>query len=124
MKELLKKVCSNKTSTPIFVGFGGFAIFTFVVFPGLTEANTLLNIVSVLVGIFTLTFMFYYLGGDKLFTTPTEIEPGETELDYVSPEELKPKRKSVKKKVKKPEFPMPPHHSKKDTSNVKSPKKK
>ena len=99
MKDLFKKVFSKKTSTPIFVGFGVFAIFTFIVFPGLTVANSFLNIVASLVGIFTLTFIFYYIDGDKIYKSMTEIEPGETELDYINPEELKPKKKKSTKKV-------------------------
>ncbi len=110
MKDLFKKVFSKKIANPIFVGFGAFAIVTFIVFPGLTAANTLLNIVSALIGIFTLTFIFYFFDADKLFTTTTEIEPGETELDFIPPGELKPKKKSVKKKSAKSEFPVEPHH--------------
>jgi len=33
MKQLLEKVFNKKVSSPIFVGFGTFAIFTFIVFP-------------------------------------------------------------------------------------------
>lgn len=117
MKELFKKVFSKKISTPVFVGFGAFAIFTFIVFPGLTAANTILNIISALVGVFTLTFIFYYLKADKLYETFTGIEPGETELDYINPEELTHKKKTVKKKVKKSEYPLPPHHPVKKINN-------
>jgi hypothetical protein len=100
MKNLLKKIFSEKTSSPIFVGFGVFAIFTFIVFPGLTVANTVLNILAALIGVFTLTFIFYYLEGDKLYKSITDLEPGETELDYINPEELKPKKKKTIKKDK------------------------
>jgi hypothetical protein len=109
MKDLFKKVFSKKISSPIFVGFGTFAIFTFIVFPGLTAANTALNIISALVGIFALTFVFYYINADKVLND-LMIEPGETELDYVNPEELKPKKKTTKKKTVKSEFPVEPHH--------------
>lgn len=100
MKDLFKKIFSEKTSSPIFVGFGVFAIFTFIVFPGLTVANTVLNILAALIGVFTLTFIFYYLEGDKLYKSITDLEPGETELDYINPEELKPKKKKTIKKDK------------------------
>lgn len=131
MKELFKKVFSEKISSPVFVGFGAFAIFTFIVFPGLTAANTILNIISALVGVFTLTFIFYYLKADKLYETFTDVEPGETELDYISPEELNPKKKRNPKqfdgvksdepflktrKKKKSEYPLPPHHPIKKTN--------
>jgi len=115
MKETLKKVFNKKTSTPIFVGFGTFAILTFIVYPALTAADTILNIIGAIVGVFTLTFLFYYVDGDRFVNAinPVEpVEPGETELDYVSPEELKPKKKRAK--VKKSEFPMPPHNSRKN----------
>jgi hypothetical protein len=94
MKDLLKKVFGKKTVSPIFVGFGTFAIITFIVFPGLTAANTILNVLSAIVGIFTLVFVFYYLKMDDLYESFTNnIEGGETELDYFNPEELKPKKK-------------------------------
>lgn len=99
MKELFKKVFSEKTSSPIFVGFGVFAIFTFIVFPGLTASSTALNLFSSALGIFTLVFVYYYLRVDKIYENFTHVEPGETELDYVNPEELKPK--TLKKKTTK-----------------------
>jgi hypothetical protein len=125
MKDLFKKVFSEKTSSPIFVGFGVFAIFTFIVFPGLTVASTIFNILSALLGLFTLIFVFYYLRVDKIYESMTHVEPGETELDYINPEELKPKRKTTKKKTTKPEFPMAPHHTTTEkVSNVKEKVKK
>ena len=69
-------------------------------------------------------FVFFYLKDSDLLSEPI-IEPGETELDYINPEELKPKRKRNPKqfdgvksdeqfvktrKKKKSEFPLPPHH--------------
>jgi len=125
MKELFKKVFSKKTATPIFVGFGAFAIMTFIVFPGLTATNTILNIFSGLIGLFTLIFIYYYINMDKFVGEYINIEPGETELDYINPEELKPvKKRNTKqfdgvksdeqfvktRKKKKSEFPLPPHH--------------
>ena len=125
MKELFKKVFSKKTATPIFVGFGAFAIMTFIVFPGLTAANTILNIFSGLIGLFTLIFIYYYINMDKFVGEYINIGPGETELDYINPEELKPvKKRNTKqfdgvksdeqfvktRKKKKSEFPLPPHH--------------
>ena len=98
MKELFKKVFSEKTSSPIFVGFGTFAIVTFIVFPGLTAANTIINILSAIIGLFTLVFVYYYIHMDKFVDKVFHIEPGETELDYINPEELKPKKKKTIKK--------------------------
>jgi hypothetical protein len=125
MKELFKKVFSQKTSSPIFVGFGTFAILTFIVFPGLTVANTILNIISGILGLFTIIFVYYYINMDKFVDKYINIELGETELDYINPEELQPKKKRNPKqfdgvksdeqfvktrKKKKSEFPLPPHH--------------
>jgi hypothetical protein len=126
MKDTFKKVFSKKTSSPIFVGFGTFAIFTFIVFPGLTASSTILNILSGILGLFSLMFVYYYINMDKFVDGLMNIEPGETELDYINPDELKPKKKRNSKqfdgvktdepfvktrKKNKPEFPMKPHHS-------------
>ena len=98
MKQLLEKVFNKKVSSPIFVGFGTFAIFTFIVYPGLTLSNTIINILSALIGIFTLVFIFYHIGGEKIVDSLKDIEPGETEFDYISKEEIeKIKKKSTKK---------------------------
>jgi len=124
MKEIIKKVFSKKVTTPVFVIFGFIGILNFIVFPGLTTADTGSNIVSALLAVVTLAFLFYYIDSFKLMEPP-KVEPGETELDYINPEELKPKRKRNSKqfpevkseepfvktrKKKKSEFPLPPHH--------------
>jgi hypothetical protein len=100
MKQLLEKIFNKKVSSPIFVGFGTFAIFTFIVYPGLTVANTILNILSALVGLFTLVFIFYYIGGDKFVETINDIEPGETEFDYIPKDEVEKIKKKTTKKEK------------------------
>lgn len=125
MKELFKRVFSEKTASPIFVGFGVFSIFTFIIFPGLSVSNTIVNILSGGLGLFTLIFVYYYIKMDKFVDKYINIEPGETELDYINPEELKPvKKRNTKqfdgikndeqfiktRKKKKSEFPLPPHH--------------
>jgi hypothetical protein len=93
MKELLKKVFSQKTASPIFVGFGTFATLTFIVFPGLTVSSTIVNIISGILGLFVLIFVYYYINMDKVVNNLINPEPGETELDYINPDELKPKKK-------------------------------
>ena len=108
-------------------------VFEFIVFPGLTEPNTILNIISALIGIVT-TLLFIYLAPGcftrfkNIFESSLdEIKLGETELDYIPKEEiLKKKRntkqfdgvkgdepfvKTRKKKAKKDGFPMEPHRS-------------
>ena len=100
MKQLLEKVFNKKISSPIFVGFGTFAIFTFIVFPGLTVANTILNILSGIVGLFTICFLYYYINMDKFVDKIMHIEPGETELDYISKDEIEKIKKKRTKKEK------------------------
>lgn len=67
MKELFKKVFSKKIVMPVAIGLAVFCIFTFVVFPGLTTADTVVNIISTLIGVFTLITLFYYIDADKLY---------------------------------------------------------
>jgi len=100
MKQLLEKVFNKKVSSPIFVGFGTFAIFTFIVFPGLTVSNTILNVLSALVGLFTLVYIFYYIGGEKIVESIKDIEPGETEFDYIPKEDFEKIKKKATKKEK------------------------
>ena len=105
-------------------------VFEFIVFPGLTEPNTILNIISALIGIVT-TLLFIYLAPScftrfkNIFESSLdEIKLGETELDYIPKEEILKKKRNTKqfdgvksdepfvktrKKPKKPEFPMKPH---------------
>ncbi len=102
MNNIFKKIFDRKIVKPIFVGFGAFAIFSFIVFPGLTVANGFLNMLSALIGIFSLVYIFYYIDADKLFENVINIESGETELDYINPEELKPKKKKPNPKMENP----------------------
>jgi hypothetical protein len=100
MKQLLEKVFNKKISSPIFVGFGTFAIFTFIVFPGLTAANTILNILSGILGLFSIMFVYYYINMDKFVDKLMNIEPGETELDYIPKDEIEKIKKGITKKEK------------------------
>jgi len=100
MKQLLEKVFNKKISSPIFVGFGTFAIFTFIVFPGLTAANTILNILSAILGLFSIMFVYYYINMDKFVDKLMNIEPGETELDYIPKDEIEKIKKRITKKEK------------------------
>jgi hypothetical protein len=100
MKQLLEKVFNKKISSPIFVGFGTFAIFTFIVFPGLTAANTILNILSGILGLFSIMFVYYYINMDKFVDKLMNIEPGETELDYIPKDEIEKIKKRITKKEK------------------------
>ena len=99
MVEFLKKY-----KTQIFNVITIFLILEFAIYPGLTTANTLSNILA---GIGLLLLIVW--GGLALYdyvrnAAEPKKEIGETELDYVP----KPKTKR-KPKVDKPEFPIKPH---------------
>jgi hypothetical protein len=77
-------------------------VFEFIVFPGLTEPNTILNIISALIGIVT-TLLFIYLAPGyfahfkNIFESSLdEIKLGETELDYIPKEEILKKKRNTK----------------------------
>lgn len=116
MNELIKKVFSKKVITPIFVALGVFLVFTFIIFPGLTTNDGMINIVSALIGIFTLVFLFYYIDGFKVIKLTDEQikEKLESELGPVIDEMAKDVLAKPKKKKTKPEFPMEPHHKPKN----------
>jgi hypothetical protein len=102
MKETLKKVFDKSVLAVVGVIFGIGIIFQFIVFPGLTVSDTILNILSLLVGIFSLLFAFHFIQWKKLFDflseDDTPIEPGETEYDYI------PKKEIIKKKRNPKQF--------------------
>lgn len=61
----MKRVFNKGIVVPFFTLFGIVAIFDWIVFPGLTKADTLANLISVVVGFFTLVFGYFGLGIDK-----------------------------------------------------------
>jgi Na+(H+)/acetate symporter ActP len=102
MIETLKKVFDKRVLAVVGVIFGIGMIFEYVVFPGLTTADSYTNILAALIGIFSILFVFHFIQWKDLFEflseEKTPIEPGETELDYVPKEEVVKKKKTVKKK--------------------------
>ena len=81
---MFNQIFSKKVIVPFFQFLGIIAIFTFIVFPGLTAADTLVNIFSLIIGFFTLLALYYFVKSWFVIDEPTkETEPGETELDYV-----------------------------------------
>ena len=102
MNKILKKVFSEKVIKPLLIGFGVFSLFTFIVFPGLTESNTIINIICAIIGVITLIYLFFVIGGDKFLESivVNEIEPGETELDYIPKEEILKKKSNPKQSIK------------------------
>lgn len=106
MKETLKKTFNSNVLAVVGIVFGIGLIFQFIVFPGLTESDTILNILALLVGIFSLLFAFHFVQWKKLFDFLSEddepVPPGETELDYIPQEEIVKKKRTSKKKPEEP----------------------
>ena len=81
---MFNQIFSKKVIVPFFQFLGIIAIFTFIVFPGLTAADTIVNIFSLIIGFFTLLALYYFVKSWFVIDEATkETEPGETELDYV-----------------------------------------
>jgi hypothetical protein len=129
MKETLKKVFDKRILALVGLIFGIGLTFQFIVFPGLTTADTVLNILSIFVGMFSLLFAFYFIQSKDLFNFSSDkdeiILPGETEYDYIPKDKIVKKKRNPKqftevkseepfvktRKKNKPEFPMKPHHT-------------
>lgn len=91
MKETLNKVFGSKFIKSLTVLVVSALVFDFLIFPGLTTANTIINIASVLLMLINMVFLFYFFKLDSIFFNEIEVEvdPGETELDYIPPTETK-----------------------------------
>jgi hypothetical protein len=112
MKEALKKVFNPKVLGPLFVLLGVLFVFEYIIYPGLTVASTITNIISVVVAIISAAFVFFYLDNllDKGLIDKNELkeaekllkekELGETELDYVPKPKPKAQAKPQPKKEK------------------------
>ena len=99
---MFNQIFSKKVIVPFFQFLGIIAIFTFIVFPGLTAADTIVNIFSLIIGFFTLLALYYFVKSwfqkDELTDEQTK-EMLESELgpviDKMAKEVLaKPKKKS------------------------------
>lgn len=125
MKKSFIDLCKSPLLLTFFVSVGVVGLFEFVIWPGLTTADTLLNIFSGILGVLTLGFVFYFVKNTwweekkeddivtLLYSVDQDKEP-ETELDYnptrtkgtKEPRQTVPvikttKRKSTSKKPKK-----------------------
>lgn len=89
MKEVLKKVLNRTVLEPIIIFIVSMATLQFLVYPGLTTDNTLLNILSGALGIFLVLVVLVYVDGK----IKEKFEKKDIEL---TEEPIKPK------KVKKP----------------------
>ena len=98
MKKIIERIKQDGVIEPIATIVFTILFLSFVVFPFLTEANTLKNIIGAIFGVGIIVFNYYYFS--TFFVEENIIEPGETELDFIPPQELKPKKKKVVKKDK------------------------
>jgi hypothetical protein len=58
---MFNQIFSKKVIVPFFQFVGISAIFAFIVFPGLTVADTIVNIVSAIIGFFTMLALYYFV---------------------------------------------------------------
>lgn len=108
----------RSTVEPILVGAATLIIIQFLIFPGLTINNTIINLLSSF-GVLVLGILVYwYLVKYNSKNEKEVIEPGETELDYIPKKEVVKKKKAIK--PRKGEFPMEPHHPPKEKNSSKS----
>ncbi len=63
MKNIFNKVFSRPILEPVFTTIVSILILEYIIFPGLTIENTLLNIGSAIVGIFLTIFILSYVDG-------------------------------------------------------------
>ena len=64
---MFNQIFSKKVVVPFFQFAGVIAIFQWLVFPGLTAADTIVNIFSVIIGFFSLLALYYFV---KSWFTP------------------------------------------------------
>jgi Na+(H+)/acetate symporter ActP len=104
MKETLKKVFDKSVLLVVGVIFGCGIIFEYVVFPGLTAADSYLNILSALIGIFTILLVYRTIQWKDLIQFLSNkdevVPPGETEYDYLPKEEVIKKKRNPKQSSK------------------------
>jgi predicted ABC-type exoprotein transport system permease subunit len=68
----MKKIFSKNIVYPFFTLLGIIAIFDWIVFPLLTAADTLGNILGVVIAFFTLVYAYFEFGVDKFFKKDLE----------------------------------------------------
>lgn len=97
---MFNQIFNKKVVVPFFQFVGIIAIFTFIVFPGLTAADTIVNIFSSIIGFFTMLALFYFVTNwfQKDELTDEQIkEKLESELGPVIDEMAKEVKKTTKK---------------------------
>jgi hypothetical protein len=101
MKETFKKVFDTSVLAVVGVLILFFLVFECIVFPGLTAADTYVNVLSFIIGLMSVLFVYHYIQWSDLIdfiVGKKEVQPGETELDYLPKEEVIKKKRVYKKK--------------------------
>ena len=102
MKEALKKVFDKSVLAVMGVLILFVLVFEYIVFPGLTAADSYLNVLSFIIGVVSVLFIYHYIQWgdliDFIVGKKEVILPGETELDYLPKEEVVKKKRVYKKK--------------------------
>jgi hypothetical protein len=102
MKETLKKVFDKSVLAVVGVLILFVLLFEYIIFPGLTAADTYINVLSFIIGVISILFIYHYVQwGDLIdfIVGKKEVVPhGETELDYPPKEEVVKKKRVYKKK--------------------------
>lgn len=96
----MKKLFNDKRWEPIFMLLGNIAVFDWLIFPGLTAANTFINMLTVLGFIALFLFDLNYVKG-RYFTTPEEEKQLQAEWNKKLAEEEKKVAKKIKTKKTK-----------------------
>jgi hypothetical protein len=89
---MFDKIFSKKVVVPFFSVLGVIAIFQWIVFPGLTTADTMVNFFAGIIGFFTLVFVYYSLGIDTIVSNYNKSD----EVKETSKMSNKPKTKKTK----------------------------
>lgn len=92
---MFNQIFNKKVVVPFFQLLGVIAVFQWLVFPGLTAADTLVNILSVIIGFFTLLGLYY------IVTSWFEKELTDEEIKAKLESELGPVIDKMAKEVKK-----------------------
>jgi hypothetical protein len=105
MKEALKKVFDKRVLAVASVLIIFVLVFEYVVFPGLTVADTYINVLSFIVGLISISFIYHYIQWEDLIDfivgKKEVVPPGETELDYLPKEEVVKKKPTRKRSTNK-----------------------
>ena len=105
---MFNQIFSKKVVVPFFQLLGIIAIFQWIVFPGLTAADTIVNVFSVIIAYFSLLGLYYMVKSWFVSNEPTNeiVEPKKKrnpkQFDGVKSDEpfVKTRKKSTTKKVK------------------------